>query len=286
MDTYLAIASKRDERRYADTPVPQEVRQRILDAGRLVRQLAEHAALGVRGRVRSSAGPAGGRGLRAGERPLGRARRGHRRRGRRLRRRPLLAEHDARGVERGRGLVSERCPRCSCSRGDLRRRGARDSLLRLPAARAQAREPHAPRSGRRGRTASRCPSSCARSRSSTGTAGFVPANAARRLCTSTSNEILTTPDWWAWRSTIPSGLRTRQPVEACQYGDQCTATRYSPARETWITSRDSRNLSTLGPAGAVDDRLWMRDGVDRDLVGREHAAQVRAAAAHEPLLGA
>ncbi len=35
MDTQLAIASKRDERRYADTPVPQEVRQRILDAGRL-----------------------------------------------------------------------------------------------------------------------------------------------------------------------------------------------------------------------------------------------------------
>ena len=35
MDPYLAIASKRDERAYADTPVPFEVRQRILDAGRL-----------------------------------------------------------------------------------------------------------------------------------------------------------------------------------------------------------------------------------------------------------
>jgi nitroreductase len=35
MDTYLAIASKRDERAYADTPIPQEMRQRILDAGRL-----------------------------------------------------------------------------------------------------------------------------------------------------------------------------------------------------------------------------------------------------------
>ena len=35
MDPYLAIASKRDERAYADTPVPDEVRQRILDAGRL-----------------------------------------------------------------------------------------------------------------------------------------------------------------------------------------------------------------------------------------------------------
>ena len=35
MDTYLAIASKRDERAYADTPVPDDVRGRILDAGRL-----------------------------------------------------------------------------------------------------------------------------------------------------------------------------------------------------------------------------------------------------------
>jgi nitroreductase len=35
VDPYLAIASKRDERAYADTPVPVEVRERILDAGRL-----------------------------------------------------------------------------------------------------------------------------------------------------------------------------------------------------------------------------------------------------------
>ena len=35
MDPYLAIASKRDERAYADTPVPGEVRDRILDSGRL-----------------------------------------------------------------------------------------------------------------------------------------------------------------------------------------------------------------------------------------------------------
>jgi nitroreductase len=32
---YLAIASKRDERAYAETPIPAEVRQRILDSGRL-----------------------------------------------------------------------------------------------------------------------------------------------------------------------------------------------------------------------------------------------------------
>ena len=35
MDTYLAITSKRDERRYADRPVPQDVERRILDAGRV-----------------------------------------------------------------------------------------------------------------------------------------------------------------------------------------------------------------------------------------------------------
>jgi len=35
VDTYLAIASKRDERAYAATPVPPEVERRILDAGRV-----------------------------------------------------------------------------------------------------------------------------------------------------------------------------------------------------------------------------------------------------------
>jgi nitroreductase len=35
VDPYLAIASKRDERDYADTPIPADVEQRILDAGRL-----------------------------------------------------------------------------------------------------------------------------------------------------------------------------------------------------------------------------------------------------------
>jgi nitroreductase len=35
VETYLAIASKRDERAYATTPVPEDVRRRILDAGRL-----------------------------------------------------------------------------------------------------------------------------------------------------------------------------------------------------------------------------------------------------------
>jgi nitroreductase len=35
VDTFLAIASKRDVRAYADTPVPGEVERRILDCGRL-----------------------------------------------------------------------------------------------------------------------------------------------------------------------------------------------------------------------------------------------------------
>ncbi len=35
MDTYLAIVSKRDTRSYADTPIPEDVVERILDAGRV-----------------------------------------------------------------------------------------------------------------------------------------------------------------------------------------------------------------------------------------------------------
>jgi nitroreductase len=35
LDTYLAVASKRDWRSYAEQPVPEDVKGRILDAGRL-----------------------------------------------------------------------------------------------------------------------------------------------------------------------------------------------------------------------------------------------------------
>jgi nitroreductase len=35
VDVYLAIASKRDQRDYAETPIPQNLTRRILDAGRL-----------------------------------------------------------------------------------------------------------------------------------------------------------------------------------------------------------------------------------------------------------
>src|SRR3954462_7342793 len=35
MDAFLAVASKREVRRYADRPIPEEVQQRILEAGRV-----------------------------------------------------------------------------------------------------------------------------------------------------------------------------------------------------------------------------------------------------------
>jgi nitroreductase len=35
MDTWLAVASRREVREYADRDVPEDVVQRILDAGRL-----------------------------------------------------------------------------------------------------------------------------------------------------------------------------------------------------------------------------------------------------------
>jgi nitroreductase len=35
VDTYLAVASKRDERRYAARAIPEDLLQRVLDAGRL-----------------------------------------------------------------------------------------------------------------------------------------------------------------------------------------------------------------------------------------------------------
>jgi nitroreductase len=35
MDTFLVIASKRDQRRYAGAPIPEEIQRRILEAGRI-----------------------------------------------------------------------------------------------------------------------------------------------------------------------------------------------------------------------------------------------------------
>jgi nitroreductase len=44
VDTHLAIASKRDERRYSNAPVPDDVVTRILDAGRLAGSSANRQA--------------------------------------------------------------------------------------------------------------------------------------------------------------------------------------------------------------------------------------------------
>ena len=44
MDTELAVASKRDERRYSDRPIPDDLVTRILDAGRLAGSSANRQA--------------------------------------------------------------------------------------------------------------------------------------------------------------------------------------------------------------------------------------------------
>ena len=276
----------RRARDYADTPIPHEVGQRILDAGRLSgssRNTQRWEFVVVSGaaqerladavyapeNVRSAAlvvaivGEAGGFDV-----------------GRCAQNMMLAAWDD--------GVVS--CPNgvrdADAAARDLRRRRcARFCSFGYPARPRNPDEPH-----RRGvvgaaRTASRWPSSCAKSRSSAGSAGSLPANAATRLCTSTSNAIRTMPGLRACRSTIPSGLRTRQPVEACQYGDQRTATRYFAGRGDVDHQPRLAELDHARAAGPVDDRLRMRNGVDRDLVGREHASQAGASAAHEPLLG-
>ena len=62
MDAYLAVASKRDQREYAERPVPTDAVRRILDAGRIAGTpriaLTSYAAAWVCGsspRARSSA---------------------------------------------------------------------------------------------------------------------------------------------------------------------------------------------------------------------------------------
>jgi nitroreductase len=56
VDAYLAVASKRDQREYAERPVPEEALRRSLDAGRIAgsaknRQAWRFLALGDRGLV-------------------------------------------------------------------------------------------------------------------------------------------------------------------------------------------------------------------------------------------
>jgi len=56
VDAYLAVASKRDERRYAERPIPDDVARRILEAGRVAgssrnRQLRTFVVVGDRARI-------------------------------------------------------------------------------------------------------------------------------------------------------------------------------------------------------------------------------------------
>ena len=44
MDAFLAVASKREVRRYADRPIPDDVQRRILDAGGSLTHLAREGA--------------------------------------------------------------------------------------------------------------------------------------------------------------------------------------------------------------------------------------------------
>ena len=45
MDTFLAIASKRDQRQYAEREIPDEVVRRVLDAGRIAGSAANKQPL-------------------------------------------------------------------------------------------------------------------------------------------------------------------------------------------------------------------------------------------------
>src|SRR2546428_281137 len=53
MDTWLAVASKRDTRAYSTRPVPDEVERRILDAGRLAGGVERPREPQAAGRARS-----------------------------------------------------------------------------------------------------------------------------------------------------------------------------------------------------------------------------------------
>ena len=132
MDTYLAIASKRDERRYADTPIPQEVRQRILDAGRLSgssrnTQRWEFVVVSGAAQERLADAVYAPENVRSAALVVA-----------------IVGEAGAFDVGRcaqnmmlaawGEGVVScpERRSRRRCRRGDLRRRGARDLSFAYP----------------------------------------------------------------------------------------------------------------------------------------------------------
>ena len=122
MDTFLAIASRREVRDYTDAPIPDEIVHRILDAGRLAgssrnTQQWEFVVVSDREALAASR-------LCARQCPRRNARRRDRRLSVPVRQGPRRAEHDARGVERRRRLVPERHQRRR-SRGAHRRRAGR-----------------------------------------------------------------------------------------------------------------------------------------------------------------
>ena len=106
MDTWLAIASRREVRDYTRRPIPDEVVHRILDAGRLAgssqnKQQWEFVVVSDKEAL-AAAVYAPGNVLGA------HARRRDRRLGVPVRQGPRRAEHDARRLERRRRLVPER----------------------------------------------------------------------------------------------------------------------------------------------------------------------------------
>lgn len=105
VDAHRVIVTKRDTRAYAPTPIPEDTLRRILQAGRM-----------------AGSAKTGARLLRTVRRPhphRGRADRRRHPRGRtRIRRRTRGAEHDARGLERRRRVVS-----CQHARPGVRPRG-------------------------------------------------------------------------------------------------------------------------------------------------------------------
>ena len=164
MDTFLAIASRRETRDYSNQPIPDEVTQLILDAGRLAGSAAQQAAVAVPDRRgRDSAGTARRGHLRADQR-AGCAAGGRDRRPQRPRHRPLRAEHVARRVEGRRGLRPRRAARPEADRQALEADGTDEEIAIVltfgyPARERDAPTAGRPRSGAPARTASRSTSS-------------------------------------------------------------------------------------------------------------------------------
>ena len=157
MDTFLAIASRREVRAYDGRPLPEDAVRRILEAGRLAgssknRQQRHFVVL----RDHEAAAQAR---LEPGEHPRRRARRRDRRLRQgaaRARRRPRRAEHAARRAQRGHRRLPERA-REPGGAGHRRRRD--DPVLRLPGA---PERPDAPQ--RRGMDRARRPQAVRRRR--------------------------------------------------------------------------------------------------------------------------